>query len=223
MTKKQFINEYLTGKQPIEHETWELPTKEELDAAEKEFDRLVAKKAPKRRPLFVILRWTAAAAAVVIAIILSQHLWNETRVYEPNLPMTQEMTSRSEPDTIAPPPTPQPVPQQATASKPSRHSKKRPQLAQAKAHASASNSESMPKDSTPPLLATVSDSIEYYLERLEREFAAIDDSINAADLGLLIKADVRLQRIMNGLTGRMVESAINVYHTTDSVSTEPIF
>lgn len=81
----------------------------------------------------------------------------------------------------------------------------------------------MPKDSTPPLLATVSDSIEYYLERLEREFAAIDDSINAADLGLLIKADVRLQRIMNGLTGRMVESAINVYHTTDSVSTEPIF
>ena len=49
------------------------------------------------------------------------------------------------------------------------------------------------------------------------------DSINAADLGLLIKADVRLQGIVNRLSGRMFESAINVYHTQDSVSTQPIF
>ena len=67
MNKNRIIEDYLQGKHPIEQESWELPSAQELERDEALFDSLMAKKkAPKRRTLPLILRWTAVAAMVVV-------------------------------------------------------------------------------------------------------------------------------------------------------------
>ena len=44
MDKKLLIEQYLQGKHPIEHETWNLPTDSELDRDEALYDALIAEK-----------------------------------------------------------------------------------------------------------------------------------------------------------------------------------
>lgn len=67
MNKNRIIEDYLQGKHPIEQESWELPSAQEMERDEALYDSLMAqKKAPKRRTLPLILRWTAVAAMVVV-------------------------------------------------------------------------------------------------------------------------------------------------------------
>ncbi len=66
MDKKQIIEDYLQGRHPIEQNSWEVPSAQELDNAEVEFDRLMeAKNKPTRR----LRLWPLAAAACVAGII----------------------------------------------------------------------------------------------------------------------------------------------------------
>lgn len=66
MDKKQIIEDYLQGRHPIEQNSWEVPSTQELDNAEIEFDRLMeAKNKPTRR----LRLWPLAAAACVAGII----------------------------------------------------------------------------------------------------------------------------------------------------------
>ncbi|MBO7069108.1 MAG: hypothetical protein J6W52_10620 [Bacteroidaceae bacterium] len=66
MDKNRIIEDYLQGKHPIEQESWELPSAQELDNAEAEFDQLMeARKKPRRR----LRLWPLAAAACVAGII----------------------------------------------------------------------------------------------------------------------------------------------------------
>ena len=69
MDKKLLIDSYLQGKRPIEHETWSLPSKSELDRDEALYDALLA----ERRKASLLNRkrwgWLLAAAAVVVAVL----------------------------------------------------------------------------------------------------------------------------------------------------------
>ena len=61
MNKNRIIEDYLQGKHPIEQESWEMPSAQELERDEALFDSLMAqKKAPKRIKL-----WPLAVAACV--------------------------------------------------------------------------------------------------------------------------------------------------------------
>lgn len=63
------LEQYLAGNAPLHPERLALPSEEELDAAEKEFDRFVAK---QKQPARLIAFWpfAAAVAAVLVAIFL---------------------------------------------------------------------------------------------------------------------------------------------------------
>ena len=66
MDKKQIIEDYLQGRHPMEQHSWELPSAQELDNAEAEFDKLMeARNKPRRR----LRLWPLAAAACVAGII----------------------------------------------------------------------------------------------------------------------------------------------------------
>lgn len=66
MDKKQIIEDYLQGRHPMEQHSWELPSAQELDNAEAEFDRLMeARNKPRRR----LRLWPLAAAACVAGIV----------------------------------------------------------------------------------------------------------------------------------------------------------
>ena len=63
------LEQYLSGNLPLHPERLVLPSEEELDAAEKEFDRFVAK---QKQPARLIAFWpfVAAVAAVLVAVFL---------------------------------------------------------------------------------------------------------------------------------------------------------
>lgn len=63
------LEQYLAGNSPLHPERLALPSEEELDAAEKEFDRFVAK---QKQPARLIAFWpfAAAVAAVLVAAFL---------------------------------------------------------------------------------------------------------------------------------------------------------
>ena len=65
MNKNRIIEDYLQGKHPIEQESWEMPSAQELERDEALFDSLMAqKKAPKR-----IRLWPLAVAACVAGFV----------------------------------------------------------------------------------------------------------------------------------------------------------
>lgn len=64
------LEQYLAGNAPLHPERLALPSEEELDAAEKEFDRFVAK---RKQPARLIAFWpfvAAVAAVLVVAFLL---------------------------------------------------------------------------------------------------------------------------------------------------------
>ena len=67
MDKKQIIEDYLQGRHPMEQQSWEMPSAQELDNAEAEFDRL-RKKTPLHRGRG--WRWVFLAAACVVGFVV---------------------------------------------------------------------------------------------------------------------------------------------------------
>lgn len=98
MDKKQIIEDYLQGRHPMEQHSWELPSAQELDNAEAEFDRLMeARNKPRRR----LRLWPLAAAACVagiIAIFLAPP--REANVEPEKQPVVAEQKEKQE-ETIA--------------------------------------------------------------------------------------------------------------------------
>ena len=71
---KNYLDRYLAGEAPLHPERLELPTDEELDAAEAEFDRLMAERESQavveEKPLGRVIRlWPWAAAASLLLFI----------------------------------------------------------------------------------------------------------------------------------------------------------
>ena len=71
---KNYLDRYLAGEAPLHPERLELPTDEELDAAEAEFDRLMAERESQtiaeEKPRGRVVRlWPWAAAASLLLLI----------------------------------------------------------------------------------------------------------------------------------------------------------
>ena len=60
------LEQYLAGNSPLHPERLALPSEEELDAAEKEFDRFVAK---QKQPARLIAFWPFAAAVAAVLVV----------------------------------------------------------------------------------------------------------------------------------------------------------
>jgi len=60
------LEQYLAGNAPLHPERLALPSEEELDAAEKEFDRIVAK---QKQPARLIAFWPYAAAVAAVLVV----------------------------------------------------------------------------------------------------------------------------------------------------------
>ena len=70
MNKNRIIEDYLQGKHPIEQESWELPSANELERDEALFESLMAeRKAPKRIRLWLLAVAACVAGFVVIFLV----------------------------------------------------------------------------------------------------------------------------------------------------------
>ena len=70
MNKNRIIEDYLQGKHPIEQESWELPSADELERDEALFESLMAeRKAPKRIRLWLLAVAACVAGFVVIFLV----------------------------------------------------------------------------------------------------------------------------------------------------------
>lgn len=77
MNKNRIVEDYLQGKHPIEQESWEMPSADELERDEALFESLIAqKKAPKRIRLWP---WVGLIAA---SIVIASILWPDNPVVE---------------------------------------------------------------------------------------------------------------------------------------------
>ena len=72
MNKEGLLEQYLAGKAPLHADHLNLPSEEELDAAEAAFDKMVAeRKQPARR--IALWAWPISiAAAVAIAVVIAK-------------------------------------------------------------------------------------------------------------------------------------------------------
>ncbi len=93
MNKNRIIEDYLQGKHPIEQNSWELPSAQELERDEALFDSLMAqKKAPKRIKLWPLA--VAACVAGFVAIFLVPP--RETNVEPEIRPVVAQQTEKQE-------------------------------------------------------------------------------------------------------------------------------
>ena len=92
------LEQYLAGKAPLHADWLALPSEDELDAAEKEFDRFVAKqKQPARR--IALWPFAAAVAAVLVVAFL---LWSTKSPVIPKEEVVQNVTTEQAEQTEQP-------------------------------------------------------------------------------------------------------------------------
>lgn len=214
MDKKLLIEQYLQGKHPIEHETWNLPTDSELDRDEALYDALIAeKKAAKQIKFWPYATSAIAAAACVLIAFL---LWPKGEAPQDLAEVPNEQVEAGE-DIVPQKPEEQPVLAQVTV-----HKEQRP----------ASKATKSPKDSKPQptpvkeaqpttetvVLATTADSLYYYLTQLESEMGECRDSACLAELGNLMRADERIRGLVNKIIHKQVETAYKEEYLVDTTT-----
>lgn len=95
MNKNRIIEDYLQGKHPIEQNSWELPSAQELERDEALFDSLMAqKKAPKRIRLWPLAVAACVAGFVAIFLVPSR----ETNVEPEIQPVVAEVVEQPAPE-----------------------------------------------------------------------------------------------------------------------------
>ena len=216
MNKKRIIDDYLAGKHPLEHEEWELPMADELTHAEEEYDRLLAeRREPKRRIMPLVLKWAAAAAVVAAVVILGTWRTNTPQPMPPNdMPKvqaeaTEDTTRRNREDNTLKPQTQHVVFSHATGGKKKRHM---PVIKEA-----PNAMDSLPLVNDSVMLATTADSLNFYLTKIEKEMENIEDSLYMEGIAHLMEVDARLQRVVNRLVGKQVETAMQSKASVDTI------
>lgn len=222
MDKTRIINDYLEGKRPMEQTSWELPTDDELRHAEKEYASLLAGMTrPRRRMSPHALSWTAVAAAVVLTAMLSLWLWKESAA-EPR-PMVHETTLPATPARTRPAPVQQNEPHQLMAGKTFSQAKQDVSQRQARQPAKASTKKhpTEPKAAAPAeeitVLANATDSLNYYMARLEKAMRAIESSVFLAEAERIVLADMRMLQIAEQAAENQTQYDIQLFHTSDSI------
>ena len=222
MDKTRIINDYLEGKRPMEQTSWELPTNDELRHAEKEYARLLAGMTrPRRRMSPHALSWTAVAAAVVLTAMLSLWLWKESAA-EPR-PMVHETTLPATPARTRPAPVQRHEPHQLMAGKTFSQTKQDVSQRQARQPAKASTKKhpTEPEAAAPAeeitVLTNATDSLNYYMARLEKAMRAIESSVFLAEAERIVLADMRMLQIAEQAAENQTQYDIQLFHTSDSI------
>ena len=211
------LERYLAGEQPLQTERMELPSEEELVAAEAEFDRITAERKPHRHSL---LRWwplAAAAAVLVLAFIAINNPHLDSPASHPALPDREEAVATDGGNHSS---------SQAVLANAHEDDPKAELNAQTLQPAKASSAAStQPSKATAPSRmgkaggessTSTSDSLRYDLARLEAEMQAVDDNVVWEHLEQLIATDVHLQQLVQRIVHAEVETAMN---TTPADST----
>ena len=131
-------------------------------------------------------RLVGASIAASVVLLLTFHYINNKEVTKVEQPVVVKKTEK---------PLPQPLPREGrTKSLPSRG---RLEGAVAKAKAvSQRPTQTTATHNTPTAVATT-DSLDYYIDKIERELAQVDESLYIERMNKVIRADERLQRMVN--------------------------
>lgn len=204
------LDRYLAGEQPLQTERIGLPSDEELDAAEAEFDRIAAeRKSPGRR----IMRWWPLAATAAVLVLVFIAISNQLKGPSDTLPsplikeraVSIDDSHRSSSQTAF-----------ASAHEDDSKAELTAQTAQPAKESSIASTQ--PSKATAPSLtgkaggessSATSDSLRYYLARLEAEMQIVDDSEAREHLEQLIATDVQLQQLVQRIVHAEVETAMN--------------
>ena len=129
-------------------------------------------------------RLVGASIAASVVLLLTFHFLNNREVTKVEQPVVVKKTKsqRSEPKTIEKEPVQMVKEEKAVVAKTTMVNKR----------AKASVSES--KTST---TAATTDSLDYYIDKIERELAQVDESLYIERMNKVIRADERLQRMVN--------------------------
>lgn len=91
MNDEQFLEQYLAGKAPLHADRLNLPSDEELDAAEAEFDKMIT---THKRPAHLLPFWPWVGAAVAAMLVVAFLLWTKKP-----MPITEEAVPTPAPTT----------------------------------------------------------------------------------------------------------------------------
>lgn len=197
---KTFLEQYLAGKAPLRANRLNLPSEEELDAAEAEFDEMVAaRKQPARH--ITLWPWAVAAVAASIMFLLVFNFRKETIEVKPVVTevIEPEAIKQRKPQPISPPIVEEKKEEEIVAEV---QSMPQPVSAPRSVRRTVEQ-EDVPASTSP------TDSFDYYLAHLEAEMEALDDSVSTAHLEKLISADARLQQLVNRIVGKQTEQVMN--------------
>lgn len=169
---KKLLNEQTTSEE--EHQIAQMLQQEEdmeqwlTEDETAEYDRIVSQRRARRHTL----RWAIAAVLVLLIAAGAVVLWPKERVGENVVAKKERVTSPQEPEL-----------EETTAITPS-----------AKPVATAKKARKRVKQ---PATEKTSDSLEYYIARLEKELDEATDSINyTTKAEQIIRADARLQKLI---------------------------
>ena len=227
---ERLLENYLSAQEPLFPALLDLPSDGELDASEAEFDRIVAERKPLRHTL--LHWWPVAAAAAVVAVVgfglyeLVLHRLSPLPPREETVIFADRETTNSDSSAIA---TPLEQVQKGHPVLASRHPNREGAVTIDGSNSLYSQSvlansqEEVPK--TDQIVQTTqtertefsdgesgkpstTDSLRYYLARLEAEMQAVDDSVAREHLEQLIAADVHLQQLVQRIVHAEVETAM---------------
>ena len=141
-------------------------------------------KGGRTKSLFYWGKWVGVVAAASVVLLLTFHYINNKEVTKVEQPVVVKKTEQkgSEPKTIEKEPVQMAKEEKAVVAKTTMVNKR----------SKASVSES--KTST---TVATTDSLDYYIDKIERELAQVDESLYIERMNKVIRADERLQRMVN--------------------------
>ena len=141
-------------------------------------------KGGRTKSLFYWGKWVGVVAAASVVLLLTFHFLNNREVTKVEQPVVVKKTEsqRSEPKAIEKEPIQMAKEEKAVVAKTTMVNKR--------SKASVSESKN-------PTAVPATDSLDYYIDKIERELAQVDESLYIERMNKVIRADERLQRMVN--------------------------
>ena len=141
-------------------------------------------KGGRTKSLFYWGKWVGVVAAASVVLLLTFHFLNNREVTkaEQTIVVKKAESQRSEP--------------KATEKEPIQMAKKEKTVVAKTTIVSKRPKASISESKTSTTVATT-DSLDYYIDKIERELAQVDESLYIERMNKVIRADERLQRMVN--------------------------